>query len=254
MIRINLENLSENEIRYLAQEELENVNSLSVNEIIDLLKEKNGQTEIYEFPGTSMHKYLNSLSSTVTRLEELPGVKPVLESYNETSLHLVQRSLNWAYAYWNISDFVLNDLDGKTYSLFLKVSSYNPSEKRITNFNSFLDKSVPSPISESDKILDSYEIYIDVNDRNWNIQLPWADRRYEVSLELEINNQINTLCTSNVIESFNSEIKKNPEILNNPNTYTILINPLLSKTGNIIKNTHIMELLIPPEVKNEEQD
>lgn len=256
MILTNLENLSENEIRYLAKDELENADSLTREQLIEKLKEIPFFSVQNNFSGTSVHKYINSISpdSEYSDSVQISDIRMLSEKYNETSIHIVRRNLNWAYAYWNLSNAITEMTEKEDISFKIVVNSYKPANMDIDAYSNYFDLSVPLTPTTKDKILNSYEIYVGNNDRDWNIQLPWENRRYTLTLFMETETQTTELCSSNAIECQNSELISNPGLLDKANIYTVLINSLLSKSGKLIKNTNLREILVPSEVRDEEQD
>jgi len=172
MILINIDSLSTTELQYIAEQEgVEAWQDLDRDDLIDALEDAFGEQDD-DVPQTikgkiNRNRYCNSLTSyrgNSHPVNGLPGTESLPECYYDTSIHLLLRDPQWAFAYWSFSHQVLDeavDEDGEAQGhFFLRVSQ------------SSLSKSETS----------SYDIDIDSDDRQWNINLSQMDYSYYVDL------------------------------------------------------------------------
>jgi hypothetical protein len=172
MILINIDSLSTTELQYIAQQEgFEDWQSLDRQELIDALEEAYGEQDD-ENPQTNKGKlnknrFCNSLTSyrgTMQDVNGLPGVEALPESYHDTSIHLLLRDPQWAFAYWSFSPQVIDQVLGEDRNLggafFLRVTQTDLTSEESTSF----------------------DIEITSEDEMWNINLSSMDASYVVDL------------------------------------------------------------------------
>lgn len=212
MVLINIDRLSDSELKYIAeQEELDNYASLSRDEIIDALE------EIYEDESVSSEKpenakFIKTLTNTESDVSQLPGVTPLPKNYNQTEIHCILRDSNWAYAFWGINESEKAKLeeDGN-YKLVVKVCVVDAADK-------------------------SYEIEININDASWTIELPWPGEKYYLQLIARFANNEKVIAKSETITSPISYFSTHKHELLNPDTWDVLVTPLLSKSGDTVSS------------------
>ena len=116
MVLINIESLSDNELRIIAQqEELEDWDSLSRQELIDELQDlydEDNERTLDSDAGSSRRKFVNTLTDVqLDNVLSLPGVEALPDQYNETCIHLIMKDFNWAYVFWSLSAQQLKELE-----------------------------------------------------------------------------------------------------------------------------------------------
>lgn len=172
MILVNMDSLSVAELRYLAEREgIEDFDTKGqedlLDELSDILEISNGAFQVNEdTKSTSNQRYVNALSDFPghENAQDLPGVEKISNIYKETSIHLMLRDFNWAFAYWSISPLSQSKLieEDPSYlkNVFLRVTSTN-------------DDTGKSSV---------YDIGVDKDDNSWNINLPDVGQSYQVAL------------------------------------------------------------------------
>lgn len=172
MILVDIDNLSIQELQYLAKQEgIEDYNSLSRDDLIDELNDiydiVDGNIQLNDrLQNTSGKRYVNSLTDFTNTNEfvDLPGVEELTELYMETSIHFMLSDLSWGFAYWSISPLTKAKLleEDETYlqNVFIRVTSTN-NETKVTSF---------------------YDIEVDKDDTCWSINLSELGCTYQVSL------------------------------------------------------------------------
>lgn len=223
MVLLNIDTLSDSEIRYIAQQEdLEDWDTLSREDLIDSL------LELYSDEDTSQpltrsrdHKYFNTLATTQSDISSLPGVSPVTSQYNETYIKIAGRDSNWVYAYWEINGNNLSEIQQNQSSLFLRVTAK----------------------AKGKEAEQSFEIGINYEDNNWNIELPWFGRTYVFSLICKNGDQEEVLCSS--VEHYVAEYyyTKHIQDLKDPERYNLLVSAMTSKDGHLVDCQAVREIL-----------
>ncbi|MBK5201414.1 MAG: DUF4912 domain-containing protein [Spirochaetaceae bacterium] len=177
MILVNIDSLSVAELRYLAQcEGVEDFDSKDSEELLDelgdILDISDGVFHLHNNGfSTSGQRYINALSDFPGHevVEGLPGVEPLATIYMETSIHLMLRDLNWAFAYWTISPLTANKLNNEDSSYLENVFLRVTSTDNKTGLNSI------------------YDIDLKKDDTKWNINLPEFGQSYQVALCVKSN-------------------------------------------------------------------
>lgn len=172
MILVNIDSLSMTELRYLAKQE--GIEDVEIKDKDDLLDELSDIFDIFDGSiqldgdklSSSNQRYVNALSDFPghEKVDDLPGVEDLEEVYMETSMHLMLRDFNWAFAYWSIAPLTYTKLmeEDESYlqNLFLRVTSTN-------------DETGESSI---------YDIKVDKEDTSWSINLFEFGHTYQVAL------------------------------------------------------------------------
>lgn len=225
MILINIESLSDNELRNIAQQEdLEDWENLSREDLIDGLEELYGEDD--ELPegnsASSKKKYVNTLTDVQSyNVLSLPGVERLPESYNDTSVHMVLKDSDWAYVFWSLSPQQLSEVEESGSGLILR--------------NTRLDES-DSPVAE-------YDIDITSEDTSWTVELPYAGFRYRVSLVAVSGDKETVICTSNTLETTESWFSSHPDALEDSAVFKSIFSSLIMKDGKVIPNRQLVSLV-----------
>lgn len=176
MILVNMDSLSVAELRYLAEREgIEDFDTKDqedlLDELSDILEISDGAFQVSGSKSTSNQRYVNALSDFPghENAQGLPGVEKLGNVYMETSIHLMLRDFNWAFAYWSISPLSQSKLieEDPSYlkNVFLRVTSIDEETKKST----------------------IYDIDVSKDDTSWNINLPDVGQSYQVALCVKNN-------------------------------------------------------------------
>ncbi len=234
MILINIDSLSTTELQYIAQQEcLEDWQTLNRKELIDALEEAFGEQddEVSSAQKGKIHRnrFCNSLTDyrgDKQNLSDLPGVEQLPETYLDTSIHLLLRDPQWAYAYWSLSPasqlMVFGD-DGQVQSsLFLRIQ-----ETKL----------------ESGDVI-TFDIVVDREDTQWNINLPNMGSSYLVDLcwRDRKGNEM-SLAQSKSVDTYPAYWQKyREEMVENYSLFLSNFSSLVTKEGEIVDNAVIREL------------
>ena len=225
MILINIESLSDNELRNIAQQEdLEDWESLSREELIEGLEELYGEDDelLYGNSANSKKKYVNTLTDVQSdNVLSLPGVERLPESYNDTSVHMVLKDSDWAFVFWSISPQQLSELEESGAGLILR--------------NTRLDGN-DAPVAE-------YDIDITSADTSWTVELPYAGFRYRVSLVAVSGEKESVICTSNTLETTESWFATHADALEDSAVFRSVFSSLIMKGGTVIPNRQLLSLV-----------
>ena len=164
MVLINIGSLSENELRNIAsQEDLEDWETLSRDELIEALEDLYDEDENSlneEHSGSSRKKFVNTLTDVQLANDlSLPGTEPLPESYNETSIHMILKDMNWAYVFWSLSSQLETEFEDGGAELVLRNVRFDVDGNEVA----------------------SYDIEISPSDDNWTVELPHLGYSYQVS-------------------------------------------------------------------------
>ncbi|MGE4585375.1 MAG: DUF4912 domain-containing protein [Sphaerochaeta sp.] len=234
MILINIDSLSTTELQYIAQQEgLKDWPSLDREELIDALEEAFGEQED-EGPSASKGKvnrsrYCNALTDfrgNQQRINGLPGVEELPESYFDTSIHLLLRDPQWAYAYWSLSPSAQQTVfgeDGQNQSvLFLRVQEMDLKTFEIKTF----------------------DINIGLEDNQWNINLPTMGSRYLVDLcWRDARGDEKSLAQSKPIQTDQPYWQHHLDELSlDQNLFAIHVSSLITKEGELVDNAVLRDM------------
>ena len=175
------------------------------------------------------NRYCNSLTDfrgTHQNLNDLPGVEDLPASYLDTSIHLLLRDPEWAYAYWSLSPATLVMVfgeDGQNQSsLFLRVEETDLASGEIKTF----------------------DISINAQDDQWNINLPNMGSRYIVDLcyRDKKGNEM-SLARSSAVETYPAYWQRHFEKLTeSPSLFITHFSSLVTKEGEIVDNAVLREM------------
>ncbi len=226
MVLINIESLSDNELRNIAkQEDLEDWDTLSREELIEELEdfydEDDGTLpEIHS--GSSRRKFVNTLTDVQSdNVLSLPGTEPLPESYNETSIHMILKDMDWAYVFWSLSTQQLAEIEETGANLVLRTIRSTESGEEVA----------------------SYDIDVSISDDNWTVELPHKGYNYQACLIMVNGSEQKTLCRSTVIATKKSWISSHPMELRDDVTFRTLLSSLVLKGGTMTSNKQVEDLL-----------
>lgn len=225
MVLLNISTLSDEEIRYIAQqEEIDGWDTLERQDLIELIQ------EIYEDSSDLQqednerfsHKYIHNISKTDSEVPLFPGVEPVRDDYNETYIHMVLKDRSWVYAYWEISENRKKELEEASKEVLIKVTALATADEEET----------------------SYEISVQDSDRSWTIELPLEGREYVLSLVARSASQEDEVLASTQ-KLYKSRIyfKDHQEELSKPEVFHIMVPPMTSISGKVRKNETVREII-----------
>lgn len=231
MVLINLDALSDSELRCVAkQEHLEGWEKAERIDLIDELREKyedgepQGRSTV---GGPDVRRFCTSLTdcgSTRSPGDNLPGVEGLPRNYNQTSIHLLMRDPLWVYAYWSIAPQTMNKIfgdDGGVVNLFLRVHM----SESATGKRSFFD------------------IGVTRNDREWNINLPEIGYRYKVDLSVRKAGVERVLAESAGIETERCYWEGHwEEIASDSDLFSVQVSSFLSSRGEGSSNMMLRSL------------
>ncbi|MGH0054469.1 MAG: DUF4912 domain-containing protein [Sphaerochaetaceae bacterium] len=234
MILINIDSLSTTELQYIAQQErLESWQMLDREELIDALEEAFGEQddEVSSAQKGKIHRnrFCNSLTDyrgDKQNLSDLPGVEQLPDTYLDTSIHLLLRDPQWAYAYWSLSPASQQTVFGEdgqaASSLFLRIQE-----------TSLVDEEVRS-----------FDIAVDRADTQWNINLPNMGSSYLVDLcWTDSKGNEMSLAQSKSVETYPAYWPQHiDELVENRSLFLSNFSSLVTKEGEIVDNPVIREL------------
>ena len=237
MILINIESLSDNELRNIAQQEdLEDWETLSREDLIEGLEELFGEDDelLDGNSANSKKKYVNTLTDVQSdNVLSLPGVERLPESYNDTSVHMVLKDSDWAYVFWSLAPQQLSELGESGAVLILR--------------NTRLD--------ENDVPVAEYDIDITSEDTSWTVELPYAGFRYRVSLVAVSGDKESIICTSNTLVTTESWFATHTDALEDSAVFRSVFSSLIMKGGSVIPNRQLLSLVeMMQSVHNQEAD
>ncbi len=225
MVLVDIETLTDAELRVIAQQrDIEDWESLSREELIesieDTFDDEEGSERISE--NSAGHRYVKTLTSAEYNGSfGFPGVEELPSSYNETSVYLLSKDSNWAYAFWNIAPNTMAELEEKCAELVLRVS--------VLGSNGVQE--------------DTFDIGISKEDVDWSVELPWAGKDYRALLVAQMGKEEELLAQSNVISVKKSWLSDHLEVLENPAKFNVLFSSMFTKEGSVINNRQVRELL-----------
>ena len=231
MILVNLEQLSTDELRNLSeQEKIEGFEELSREELIQELSEK--YEEEYAAYGLDEDKksdlnikYVSSFTDYTGNSEnitQLPGVEDLPEHYEETSIHLLSKNSDWGYAFWSISTLDQEKIDEKKGVPLLLVT-----------------------LTRKDGEKECYDIPIAEEDDEWNIGFSYESKSIIVSLCVDYpDGSRDTLAQSKPLDLSSSYwIDNKDKMKENDSLFKIYLSLITTKTGEIINNSIVKEIL-----------
>lgn len=238
MVLVNIENLSDNELRNIAeQENLEDWENLSREELIEQLEEiyddedNEAVQEIHS--GSSIRKFVNTLTAVKSDNDlSMPGTEPLPESYNETSIHMVLKDMNWAYVFWSISEQQLAEIEELGATLVLRT--------------------IRTPKNGGEQ--SSYDIDVSLTDRDWTLELPFFGYAYQTFLIRIHGNEETPLCKSNIVKTNKSWFLEHPYTLRDQHYFNKMMDSVILKDGTLCTNKAIQILVAQLDDENAEAE
>ena len=226
MVLINIESLSDNELRIIAQqEELEDWASLSRQELIDELQDlydEDNERTLDSDAGSSRRKFVNTLTDVqLDNVLSLPGVEALPDQYNETCIHLIMKDFNWAYVFWSLSAQQLKELEDSGCSLILRNTRLNDE-------------------GEEEAV---YDIDVSLSDNSWTVELPYVGYTYMVSLVASCGEKETVICQSTSLTTTSSWLSKHAEELGDDITFRTILSSLIRKGGEVIANGQVKAMV-----------
>ena len=226
MILINIESLSDNELRNIAQQEdLEDWETLTREELIEGLEDLYGEDEesgLDGNSGNSKKKYVNTLTDVQSdNVLSLPGVERLPESYNDTSIHMILKDSDWAYVFWSLSPQQISELEERGASLILRNTRLSADGEAVAE----------------------YDIDVTSEDTSWTVELPYHGFRYRVSLVAVSGDSETVICTSDELETSEGWFCAHPEELEDERTFRTIFSSVIMKGGAVIPNRQLLSLV-----------
>ena len=226
MVLINIESLSDNELRIIAQqEELEDWDSLSRQELIDELQDlydEDNERTLDSDAGSSRRKFVNTLTDVQSdNVLSLPGVEALPDQYNETCIHLIMKDFNWAYVFWSLSAQQLKELEDSGCNLILRNTRLNDE-------------------GEEEAV---YDIDVSLSDNSWTVELPYVGYTYMVSLVASCGEKETVICQSTSLTTTSSWLSKHAEELGDDITFRTILSSLIRKGGEVIANGQVKAMV-----------
>ena len=225
MILVNIESLSVEELMGIAaQEGIGNIDTLSREEIIELLREKYEEDDDPGMNGVDPNlRYLSGITDyreISDYVEGLPGVEALPDEYPETEIHLMLRSSSWAYCYWQLSQLESDRIADAGGSLFLAV--------RIVRYGAE----------------EYYDIPVSLSDNEWNIGIPYGDGSASVSLISEVDGERKILASSGTIALIESYwLEHRCEMKESDSLYRLYLSLITTREGQLVENPVVQDIV-----------
>ncbi len=225
MILVNVDSLSESELRSIARQEgLDGVDDLSREEIISLLEDMyediDPDTDVKD-PNLRYMSGLTDYRDISKYVENLPGVEELPESYPDTEIHLIKKNCSWLYAFWSLSP---NDSD------------------RLQDEGAVLQLSVTI---DNNGNREEYDIPVSFSDSEWNVGIPYGSGSCRVALSATDRNGVKTvLSISEPEELTDSYWLSHPEEMKyNDSIYRLYLTLVTTKEGDIVDNPVVRDII-----------
>ncbi|MGN0906245.1 MAG: DUF4912 domain-containing protein [Bullifex sp.] len=230
MVLIKIDSLSQKELEYIAgQEGIEDFDTLSREELIDVLKDiyEDEDSDTPNVTGENVNKrYVAGLSDYRGDVDEnvpsLPGVERLPLLYPETSVHILSKNASWLYCYWSVAPSDLEQYDQKfgEYSLLLSVCVTGRSG------------------------VEKYEIEIGREDSEWNINVPHTDGSAKVSLMLRKGEATYLLSESETLPLVDCYWLNNPvSVPSDESLFRRYLAPLTNREGYLFPSEIVEEII-----------
>lgn len=235
MILINIDSLSTTELQYIAQQEgFENWQTLDRSELIEALEDAYEDQDDERLSSgvrasVTRKRFCNALTDyrgSKQDVNDLPGMEDLPDNYADTSIHLLLRDPEWAYAYWSISPVTKAELFGEgdtlNGSIFLRVT-----KRRLAGGE-------PK----------TFDIAIDLSDSEWNINLADMGCSYSVSLCFkDRKGRIVSLADSESVETYAPYWADHyDEIAMDDKLFNIHFSSVVTREGEIADNVILREI------------
>lgn len=238
MILINIESLSDNELQHIAQMEgLKDWNTLQRDDLISALEDWFEEMDEGGVPETNGQvnygRYTNSLTNhrgKAVHFKDLPRTGELPPSYYDSTIHLLLRDPQWAYAYWSLPETIqgnktsFDDEDHSGESYLLRLHQYELA-------------------SGTETVSD---IAVEVKDQEWNIHLPAMGCSYQVELcRINADGSEDVIARSAKVETYLPYWADRIEELAMDNDLFLLhFSSLVTKTGEVAENVVLKDLAL----------
>ena len=224
MILVNVESLSESELRSIAmQEGIDGAGALSREEIVSLLEDMYGDSDSDSQSKDPNLRYMSGLTDyrDISKyVENLPGVEDLPDSYPDTEIHLIKKNGAWLYAFWSLSPNDSDRLQNEGASLVLSVTIDNNGSR------------------------EEYDIPVSFLDSAWNIGIPYGCGFCRVSLSFIKNGEKSILAVSQPEELTDSYwLRHTDEMKYNDSLYRLYLTLVTTKEGNIVDNPVVQDII-----------
>lgn len=220
MVLINIDQLSDAELKYIAkQERLEDWDSLDREDLIETLEELYDDDSI---PAVDKNKkFVKSLTDINSDVLQLPGVEPLPKSFNDNEIHFILSDSSWAYVFWGFDVITKNKIDELKAEVFIKVTV----------------------LKDADHPQESYEIKVGNEDDSWNIELPWPGRIYKMTLIIRSSEGEEEIAFSEYEETPMHWTDKNSDVLSDSEQFELLASSLISKDGSCVDCRNVRKIV-----------
>ena len=188
MKRERLEELSfETLVRVANQYDIDADPSLSrlelIEQVVEAILESQTEREASENDQTKIERHKYRIIDSEELYYDPDDTYVLPKSYNTTRIVLMLRDPAWAFAYWELADMVLQDLEVNSQfeGVFLRVFLLEPDE-------------AGRPTGE--RVLDSFDIPVQLSDLQWYIHLSERNSPYRVSLVTRVGGNEEVLASS----------------------------------------------------------
>ncbi len=223
MILVNIDSLSESELRSIAEQEgIEGAAALPREEIISLLEEKYGDDQDPDGSDPNL-RYMSGLTDyrDISKyVEDLPGVEELPESYPDTEIHLIKKNGSWLFAFWSLSPNDSDRLQDDGASLSLSVTIENNGKR------------------------EEYDIPVSFTDSEWNVGIPYGNGFCRVSLVAEKDGKRTVLAISESEDLTDSYwLSHTEEMKYSDSLYRLYLMLISTKEGNLVDNPVVSDII-----------
>jgi len=237
MITPNIEALSMTELQYIARKQgIEDSDSMDREDLVEVLEDlyedsdNRLSADESQYASSNQQRFMNSLVEHGSEewIGDLPGVVKLPEAYAETTIHLMLKDPYWAHAYWSVCSTELARLEHSvdSYEFFIRV---------------YMHESIDGAGDS-----DSYDIYVQKTDSNWNVNLPVPGRAYSVSLHYVCESgKEGMLCESRTVTSPSCYWLDHVSELNRDQAcFNLLFSSLVTKGGALLDNPLVQQIVV----------
>ena len=238
MILINIDSLSTNELQHIAQMEgLKDWKTLERDELISALEDWFEEMDEGGIPVGNGHgtygRYTNNLTNhrgKAAHFKDLPRTGELPPSYYDSTIHLLLRDPQWAYAYWSLPETIqgnktsFDDEDHSGESYVIRVHQTELATGTTT----------------------SSDIAVEVKDQEWNIHLPALGCSYSVELcRLHPDGNEEVVARSASVETYLPYwADRIEELAMDRDLFLLHFSSLVTKTGEVAENVVLKDLAL----------
>lgn len=225
MILVNIDSLSESELRSIAKQEgVDNVDALTREDIISLLEEMYEDSDSEASEKDPNLRYMSGLTDyrDISKyVENLPGVEDLPEGYPDTEIHLIKKNGSWLYAFWSLSPNDSDRLQDEGASIVLSVTIENNGKR------------------------EEYDIPVSYLDTEWNVGIPYGNGFCRVVLSsVDKDGKKSSLAISEPEELTDSYWLSHKEDMKySDSIYRLYLTLITTKEGDIVDNPVVREII-----------